>query len=99
MCVLPAVLEAVQEPVFDFGGDVAVGFDEPVGQVVAKAAGLGDFRDTVGDQAGLVAVPQSMKCQPASHWLGPFVWVAVDGGSEHAAVEVAASQAASPSDW
>lgn len=53
----PAVFESADEPVFDFGGDVAVGLDEPVGQVVAESAGLGDFGDVVGDEPGLVTVP------------------------------------------
>jgi hypothetical protein len=29
--VLPAVFESADEAVFDFGGDVAVGLDEPIG--------------------------------------------------------------------
>jgi hypothetical protein len=40
---VPAVFEMVEESLFEFGGDVAVGFGDAVVQVVAQAAGLGDF--------------------------------------------------------
>lgn len=60
---VPAVFEVSQEPAFEFGGDVAVGLDDAVVQVVAQAAGLGDFRDVVGDQPGFVAVAQPVEGQ------------------------------------
>lgn len=50
---LPAFFEAAEEVGFDFGGDVAVGLDEPVAEVVAEAARLGDLGDVVGDEPGL----------------------------------------------
>src|SRR5690349_20720180 len=53
--VLPALLEHLEEAVLDLGGDLAVGLDEPVGQVVPEPGGLGDLWDAVGDQPGLVA--------------------------------------------
>jgi len=39
----PPKFKRAGEAVFDFGGDVAVGLDESVGQVVAEASGLRDF--------------------------------------------------------
>ena len=45
--MLPASFEFLEEVGFDFGCDVAVDLDQPVGQVMAEAFGLGDFRGDV----------------------------------------------------
>lgn len=50
------MFKVVEESFFEFGCDVAVGFDDAVVQVVTEAAGLGDFGDVVGDEPGFVAV-------------------------------------------
>ena len=94
---LPAALQAMQQAGFDFGGDVAVDFDESVGEVVAESAGLGDFGNVVGDQPGFMTVPQPMKCQPgsdrirANSGVGSLV-VAVHRRSEDTAVKCTAPQ-------
>ncbi|SFB49549.1 hypothetical protein SAMN05216266_11458 [Amycolatopsis marina] len=49
---VPAVFEGGEESVFDFGGDVAVGLDDAVVEVVPEWAGLGDFGDLVGASSG-----------------------------------------------
>lgn len=66
--VAPSSIEAMQEFVFDFRCDVAVGLHETVGQVVPEAFGLGDFWDAVGDEPGLMRVPQAVECQTWAHW-------------------------------
>ena len=88
--VLPPAFESLKEAAFDFGGDMAVDLDEAVGEVVAQAFGLGDFGDAVGDEPGLVAVPQPMKGQSGSNGIGGFAVVAVNGWAENAAVEATA---------
>lgn len=75
----------------DLRGDVAVDLGEPVGQVVAEASGLGDLEDLVGDQPCLVTVSQTVEGEAGAYWGGGFAGVAVDGRSEHASVEGAAS--------
>jgi len=57
---------------FDLRRDMAVGLDEPVRKVVAKAAGLRDLRDAVGDEPALVAVPQPVKREPGPDRLRLF---------------------------
>jgi hypothetical protein len=42
---VPALFECSQESVFQFGGDVAVGFDDAVVEAVAESAALRDFGD------------------------------------------------------
>ena len=54
--VEPGVFEGGLELGFDFVGDVAVDLDDAFVHAVAKASGLRDFRDTGGDEPGLVAV-------------------------------------------
>jgi hypothetical protein len=88
----PAVFESADEPVLDLGGDVAVGLDEPVRQVMAKSPCLGDFGDVVGDEPGLVTVPQPVECEARSDRHGAFLGVAVDGGAEDPPVEGAPTQ-------
>jgi hypothetical protein len=92
LCVLPALFERLQETVFDFWGDVAVGLYEPVGQVLTEASSLRDLRNTVSDQPGFVTVPQPVKRQAGPHGLGAFPEIAVDGGAEYASVEGAAPE-------
>jgi hypothetical protein len=50
------VLQIGEESGFDFVGDVAVGFDDPVVKVVAESAGLGDLGCSAGE-TGFLAVP------------------------------------------
>ena len=61
---VPAVLQRLEEAVFDFGGDVGVGLLDLVAEDVAQPSGLGDFGDAVGDHPGLVAVTQPVERQP-----------------------------------
>jgi hypothetical protein len=51
------LLQCVEKAGFDFRCDVGVDLDDAVVQVVAEAAGLGDFGCAAGDEPGLVAVP------------------------------------------
>jgi hypothetical protein len=44
---VPAVVEGVEEAVFDFGGDVGVGLLDAVAQDVTQPSGLGDFGDVI----------------------------------------------------
>jgi hypothetical protein len=53
---VPSVLEALEQAVLDFGGDVGVGLLDPVAQDVPEASGLGDLGDAVGDHPRFVAV-------------------------------------------
>jgi hypothetical protein len=55
--LVPAAFERADQGTFDLGGDVAVGLDDSITEMVAEASGLGDFGDAVGDEPGLVAVP------------------------------------------
>jgi hypothetical protein len=84
--LLPLLLE---KAAFDFGGDLDVDLDQPVGEVVAEAFSLGDFGDAVGDEPGLVAVPQPMKGQFGSNGVGALRW---SPSMEHATVEGTAPQ-------
>jgi hypothetical protein len=69
---LPAVFESADKAVFDFGGDVAVGLDQPIGEVVAQPPGLGDFGDAIGDKPGLVTVAQPVEGEPGPGGPVPF---------------------------
>src|SRR6476659_9635949 len=66
---VPAGLERVEEPLLDLGGDVGVGLDNPVLQVMAEPAGLRDLRHAVGDEPGLVTVPEPVKSEPGPYGL------------------------------
>lgn len=66
--LLPPLFQPAQQSCLDLGCDVAVGLDQPVGQVVSEAFGLGDLGDAVGDQPRLVAVPQPVKGQAGPSW-------------------------------
>jgi hypothetical protein len=84
---VPALFECSQESVFQFGGDVAVGFDDAVVEAVAESAALGDFGDVVGDEPGFVAVSESVEGQAAPDRGGVRGPAAVDGGPEDSADE------------
>lgn len=75
--VLPPSLQHSQQLGFDLRGDVAVGLDQPISQVVAQTFGLRDLGDAVGDQPRLV--PQPMKRQPRTHRNEPAAGVTIDG--------------------
>jgi hypothetical protein len=75
-----------------FRGDVAVGLHEPISEMVTEAPSLSDFGNVIGDEPGLMAMPEPMKRQVWSNRHGALSAVAVNGGSKHAAVENAASQ-------
>ncbi len=55
-CVPPA-FQSSEQALVEVGGDVGVGLDDPVGQVMPEPAGLGDLGHAVGDEPGFVAVP------------------------------------------
>ena len=61
---VPAIVEGLEEAVFDFGGDVGVGLLNAVAQDVTQPSGLGDFGDAVGDHPGLMAMTQPVERQP-----------------------------------
>lgn len=61
---VPAMFEVREESLFEFGGDVAVGLDDAVVQVVAEAAGLGYFGDVVGDEPCLWLWRSPWKVRP-----------------------------------
>jgi hypothetical protein len=84
---VPALFECSQESVFQFGGDVAVGFDDAVVEAVAESAALGDFGDVVGDEPGFVAVSESVEGQAAPDRGGVRGPAALDGGPEDSADE------------
>ena len=91
------LLQGVEQPGFEFGGDVAVDVLDLVGYAVAEASGLDDVGDAVGDEPGFVAVPQPVEGQPAGDRLDRdgWLWVvggAVGGGAQRAAAEVGAAQ-------
>ena len=81
---------------FDCGGDVGVGLLDFVLEDVAEAEGLGDFGDAVVDHPGFVAVAEAVEGEAgfggleADGGVGD-VEVAVGGGAEGSAGEVAAS--------
>lgn len=58
---VPAVLKVVEEPEFDFGGDVGVDLGDAVGEVVSEASCLGDFGCAAGDEP--------VGCQKPALWL------------------------------
>jgi hypothetical protein len=92
---VPAVVEGLEEAVFDFGGDVGVGLLDTVAQDVTQPSGLGDFGDAVGDHPGLVAMTQSMEGQPGFDRFQPHrrrgqVPGSFGGRAQRAASEVAA---------
>jgi hypothetical protein len=91
---VPAALKVGEEPGFDFGCDVGVGFDDSVGEVVAEAAGLGDFGCAAGDEPGFVAVAESVEGESGADRVGAHAGFAgaVDGGAEDASVEGGAPQ-------
>ena len=89
--VVPAPFEVLEELGFDLRGDVAVDLGQPVGQMVPKAPCLSDLRNVVGDQSGLVTVSEAVEGEAGSDRVCAFAEVAVNGGSEHPAVEGAAS--------
>ena len=60
---VPAVLQALDQPGFGFGGDVGVGLLDPITEDVPEPTGLGDFGDAVGDYPALVAVAETVKGQ------------------------------------
>jgi hypothetical protein len=80
--------------VFDLGCGVAVDLDQVIRQVMPEAAGLGDLGDVVGDQPCLMAVTESVEGQTRAHGCQTPSSIAVNGGSEDAAVEVAAADGA-----
>ena len=91
------MLQGVEQPGFEFGGDVTVDVLDLVGDAVAEAAGLDDVGDAVGDEPGFVAVPQPVEGQPAGDRLDRDgrLWLvggAVGGGAHGAAGEVRAAQ-------
>jgi hypothetical protein len=93
---VPAPLKVLEQALLDLRGDVRVGLDDPVVQVMTESAGLRDLRCAARDQPGLVAVPQPVERQPrpdrrtARLRLGRLA--AVDGGAEDAAKEGRARQ-------
>lgn len=89
---LPAEFKPADETELDFGRDVAVGLDQPIGQVVAQPLGLRDFGNIIGDQPGLMATAQTVESEPGSNRLGAFPLVAVHGRPKHTPVEIAATQ-------
>jgi hypothetical protein len=72
-------LEHGEESLFDFAGDVAVGLDEPAGQVMPKPPGVRDIGDVRCDEPGLVAVPQPMLRQAGLDWIGGYRGVLENG--------------------
>jgi hypothetical protein len=60
---VPAGLEALEHPPVDLRGDVGVGLVDPVLEVVPEPACLGDLRDAVRDEPGLLAVRKPMERQ------------------------------------
>ena len=69
--VAPAGFQPVEETLFDFGGDVGVGLDDAVVEVVSEPSGLGDLGNAVGDQPGRVTVPQSVHGQSRQEGVEP----------------------------
>lgn len=64
---VPAVLGGGEETVFDFGGDVTVGLDDPVIDAAAESAGLRDLGDLVGNEPGLITMEYALSYpRPAS---------------------------------
>lgn len=57
----PSCLQAVEQALFDGGGDVGVGLLDFVLEDVAEAEGLGDFGDAVVDHPGFVAVAKAVE--------------------------------------
>jgi hypothetical protein len=88
---VPAALEVIQQPLLDLWGDVGVGLDDSVVQVMTESAGLRDLRRAAGDQPGLVAVPQSVEGKPGPNRrtarLRPGRVTSVDRGAEDASEE------------
>ena len=92
---VPAIVEGLEEAVFDFGGDVGVGLLDAVAQDVTQPSGLGDFGDAVGDHPGLVAMTQPVERQPGFDRFQPHrrrgqVPGSFGGRAQRAAPEVAA---------
>jgi hypothetical protein len=58
---VPAALQVVEEPEFNFGRDVRVDLDDSVGRVVPEASCLGDFRCATGNEPRLVTVALSCR--------------------------------------
>jgi hypothetical protein len=87
---VPAEFEPSDEAVFDFRCDVAAGLHEPIPEMVTEAASLGEFRNVVGDEPGLMAMSEPVKCQAWPNRSGAFVCVAVDSWPENPAIKSAA---------
>jgi hypothetical protein len=50
---VPAALEILQQLLLNLRGDMGVGLDDPVVQVMTEPAGLGDLRRAARDQPRL----------------------------------------------
>jgi hypothetical protein len=94
-----ALFQGVEQVSFDLGCDVAADLDQAIRQVMAQSASLGDLGNVVGDEPCLMAVTESVEGQTRAHGCQTSPGVAVDGGSEDAAVEVAAADGAARSEW
>jgi hypothetical protein len=69
---LPAEFKSADEALFDFGGHVAVGLDQPIRQVMAQPPGLRDFGNTVGNEPGFMAMAQAVEGEPRPNRPVPF---------------------------
>ena len=69
---VPAKLEPADESVLDFRGDVAVGFHEPIAEMMTETACLGDFGNVISDEPGLMTVPEPVECQARPNRRGAF---------------------------